>query len=131
MCPITKSAKKALRQSKKRQTRNIRQKKAFRDIVKNIRKLALENKKKEAEKLLPQAYKAIDKAAKTNVIKKNTAARKKSRLTKLVDKIEAGKPKKRRPPLLKLRRMSLKAHNKHFQRCSGISSARLYIKVYR
>lgn len=93
MCPITKSAKKALRQSKKRQARNIRQKKAFRDIVKNIRKLALENKKKEAEKLLPQAYKAIDKAAKTGVIKKNAAARKKSRLTKLVDKIGTEKPK--------------------------------------
>ncbi len=89
--PITKSAKKALHQSKKRQSRNIRRKKAFKDIVKNIRKLALENKKKEAEKLLPEAYKVIDKAAKAGVIKKNTASRKKSRLTKLVNKIEAKK----------------------------------------
>ena len=88
MCPITKSAKKALRQNKKRRVQNIRQKKAFKDIIKNIRKLALENKKKEAEKLLPEAYKAIDKATKTGVIKKNTAARKKSRLTKLVNKIK-------------------------------------------
>lgn len=86
MCPITKSAKKALRQNKKRRVQNIRQKKAFKDIIKNIRKLALENKKKEAEKLLPKAYKAIDKAVKTGIIKKNTAARKKSRLTKLVNK---------------------------------------------
>jgi small subunit ribosomal protein S20 len=88
MCPITKSAKKALRQNKKRRVQNIRQKKAFKDIIKNIRKLALENKKKEAEKLLPKAYKAIDKAVKTGIIKKNTAARKKSRLTKLVNKIK-------------------------------------------
>lgn len=87
--PITKSAKKSLRQSKKRRARNIRQKEAFKDIIKNIRKLVLENKKKEAEKLLPKAYKAIDKAAKAGVIKKNTADRKKSRLTKLVNKIKA------------------------------------------
>lgn len=87
--PITKSAKKALRQSKKRRVRNIRQKEAFKDIIKNIQKLVLENKKKEAEKLLPEAYKALDKAAKTGVIKKNTADRKKSRLTKLVNKIKA------------------------------------------
>ncbi len=91
--PITKSAKKALRQSKKGRIRNLRRKKAFRDIIKNIRKLALENKKKEAEKLLPRAYKAIDKAAKTGVIKKNAAARKKSRLTKLVNKIGKEGPK--------------------------------------
>lgn len=72
----------------------------MRELIKKIRKLALESEKaaggeprqrqEEALKLLPQAYKAIDKAAKTNVIKKNTAARKKSRLTKLINKI--GKP---------------------------------------
>ncbi len=90
--PITKSAKKSLRQSKKRRARNIRQKEAFKDIIKNIRKLALENKKKEAEKLLPKAYKALDKAAKTGVIKKNTADRKKSRLTKLVNRPTADQP---------------------------------------
>lgn len=88
MCPITKSAKKALRQSKKRRTRNIRRKNAFKDTIKSIRKLALENKKKEAEKLLPKTYKVIDKAVKTGVLKKNTASRKKSRLTKLVNKIK-------------------------------------------
>lgn len=87
--PITKSAKKALRQSKKRRARNIKRKDTLKDIVKNIRKLVLENKKKEAEKLLPKAYKAIDKAAKTNVIKKNAADRKKSRLTKSINKIKA------------------------------------------
>lgn len=87
--PVTKSAKKALRQNKKRRARNIRRKQAFKDIIKDIRKLALENKKKEAEKLLPKAYKAIDKAAKTGVIKKNAASRKKSRLTKLANKIKA------------------------------------------
>ncbi len=85
--PITKSAKKALRQSKRRRQKNLRQLKAMKDIIKNIRKLALENKKAEVEKLLPQAYKAIDKAAKNGIIKKNNADRKKSRLTRLINKI--------------------------------------------
>ena len=39
---------------------------------------------KDPKKLLSEAYKAIDKAAKRGVIKKNTASRKKSRLTKLI-----------------------------------------------
>lgn len=85
--PITKSAKKALRQSKKRRRRNLRQLKAMKGIIKDIRKLALENKKEEALKLLPKAYKLIDKTVKTGIIKKNNADRKKSRLTKLITKV--------------------------------------------
>ena len=40
----------------------------------------------EAEKALSSVYKAIDKAAKRGVIKKNTAARKKSRIVKYMHK---------------------------------------------
>lgn len=83
--PITKSAKKALRQNKKGRKRNISRKKSLKDIIKNIHNLVSENKKEEASKLLPKAYKIIDKSAKTGLIKKNTAARKKSRLTKLIN----------------------------------------------
>lgn len=82
--PITKSAKKALRQNKTRRERNLRRLDVLRDTLKGIKKLIAENKKEEAIKLLPIAYKAIDKAAKTGVIKKNTAARKKSRITKFI-----------------------------------------------
>ena len=96
--PITESAKKALRQSKKRRGRNLRRLNAMREIIKQIRKLVIENKKEEALKLLPSVYKAIDKAAKTNLIKKNTAARKKSRLTKLINKTEAKQPIPDSPP---------------------------------
>ena len=39
---------------------------------------------KEAAALLPKVYKAIDKAAKNGTIKKNTAARMKSRVSKQV-----------------------------------------------
>lgn len=40
----------------------------------------------EAKKLLPQVYKVLDKAAKIGLIKKNTASRNKSRITKLISK---------------------------------------------
>jgi small subunit ribosomal protein S20 len=81
--PITKSAKKALRGSLVKKAMNDRNKKAVKESVKNIEKLLKEKKKDEAKKLLPSAYSAIDKAAKRGVFKKNTASRKKSRLSKI------------------------------------------------
>lgn len=81
--PITKSAKKALRQSQRRKARNLRPKRKMRALVKQVRALASSEKKDEAQKLLPQTYKALDKAAKAGLIKENTASRRKSRLTKL------------------------------------------------
>jgi len=56
------------------------------DVIKNVRAHATAGKIDEAEKMLPDAYKAIDKAAKRGVIKENTAARKKSRLVTTVKK---------------------------------------------
>jgi small subunit ribosomal protein S20 len=82
--PITKSAKKALRQSLKRRERNLIYKKKIKNLSKKIRNFCLQKKIEEAKKLLPQLYKILDKAAKVGVIKKNTAARKKSRITKLI-----------------------------------------------
>lgn len=81
--PITKSAKKALRGSLVKKASNDRNKKAVKEATKDIEKLLKEKKKDEAKKLLPKAYSVIDKAAKRGVIKKNTAARKKSRLSKI------------------------------------------------
>jgi len=82
--PITKSAKKALRQSIKRRVKNIKNKDAVKKTAKEIKKLLLENKKEEALKLLPAAYKALDKAAKRGVLKKNTANRRKAHLAKIL-----------------------------------------------
>jgi len=82
--PNIKSAKKALRQSKKRQKRNTRRKNAVKNVIKEIKKLLVGKKQGEALKLVPKAYKSIDKATKKGIIKKNTANRKKSRLTKLI-----------------------------------------------
>jgi len=60
----------------------------MRESIKEVQKLLEAKNKKEAIGLLPEAYKAIDKAAKRGVIKKNTAARKKSRLMAFVNKAQ-------------------------------------------
>lgn len=80
--PVIKSAKKRLKQNEKLRVLNLGYKRRMKRVVKEIRDLIKEGKKKDAKKLLPQAYKIIDKAVKRGVIKENTAARKKSRLTK-------------------------------------------------
>ncbi len=85
--PITSSAKKALRNSEKKRVFNLRRKKNVADLIKEVKGLAKANDKKGAEKLMPSIYKALDKAAKGNTIKKNTASRKKSRISKLVKSI--------------------------------------------
>jgi len=83
--PITKSAQKALRQNIRRKARNLVYKKKIKDLIKEVRSLVSEKKIEEAKKLLPQVYKILDKSAKVGVIKKNTASRKKSRITKLLN----------------------------------------------
>lgn len=85
---ITKSAKKAHRASLKKHVFNVRRKRALTDTTKVVRKF-IATDTKEAEKSLAAAYKAIDKAAKTGVIKKNTASRKKSRLAKAIARAKA------------------------------------------
>lgn len=79
--PITKSAKKALRQSVRRRTQNGLRREAYKKEVKNFRKLVLAKNINDAKTLLPKVFKALDKAAKTNVIKKGKADRLKSRLS--------------------------------------------------
>ena len=81
--PIIKSAKKAVRGSLRKKAFNDRRKRTMKELIKKIEKIA-KTDKKEAEKMLSSAYQAIDKAAKKGVIKKNNAARKKSRLSRLI-----------------------------------------------
>jgi small subunit ribosomal protein S20 len=77
--PNIQSAKKELRKMKKRAALN----KVRRDTYKNLLKKAATGKSAD---LVKAAQQALDKAAKTGVIKKNTAARKLSRLMKKVNK---------------------------------------------
>ena len=75
--PITQSAKKALRQNIRRRARNVAQAKVLKETIKKY-------KKAPSAELLSQVYKKLDKAAKTNLIKRNKAARLKSRLSRLM-----------------------------------------------
>jgi small subunit ribosomal protein S20 len=85
--PVKKAAWKALRQSKKRHERNVVVKTGVRAAVKKTRQAIVGNAKEEAAKALKEALKALDKASQKGIIKKNTAARKKSRLTLQYNKL--------------------------------------------
>jgi len=80
--PNLSSSKKALRQNRKRRVLNLRRLRMMRQVVKDFKKLIKQGKNEEAKNLIPSLYRAIDKTAKRKIIKKNTAARKKSRLMK-------------------------------------------------
>ncbi|MEK7659686.1 MAG: 30S ribosomal protein S20 [Patescibacteria group bacterium] len=80
--PNTRSAKKALRQSKSRRVFNLRRSRAMKDVVKDIHRHVRAHDITEAQKLLPQAYQAIDKAAKRGIISKNTASRRKASIAR-------------------------------------------------
>jgi len=80
--PITKSAKKAIRGSLRKKAFNDGRKRVMKEIIKKIEKTA-KSDKVAALKMLPNAFQAIDKAAKKGIIKKNNAARKKSRLSRI------------------------------------------------
>jgi small subunit ribosomal protein S20 len=84
--PITKSAKKSIRQDARRRKINMRRKKQLKSILKEIRALIDEGKLKEAKEKMPQAQKTIDKSVKTNIIKENKARRIKSKLEKAIAK---------------------------------------------
>ncbi|NMB92411.1 MAG: 30S ribosomal protein S20 [Parcubacteria group bacterium] len=84
--PITNTAKKSLKKSLQRRQINIKRKELLRTTEKQYRKLIAESNIPEAQKTLNILYKLLDKAAKNKLIKKNKAARDKSKLTKLLKK---------------------------------------------
>ncbi|HEY4476376.1 MAG TPA: 30S ribosomal protein S20 [Candidatus Paceibacterota bacterium] len=86
--PITKSAKKAARASLRKRSFNLRRKKAVREEWKELKKLAASDPKK-ATPQLALVYQAIDKALKRKIIKKATAARRKSQAARLLNRKQA------------------------------------------
>jgi len=84
--PITTSAKKALRQSLRKRKHNLIYKNKIKELEKSIQRFLASKNAAKAKEILPQLYKVFDKAAKENVIKKNTASRKKSRICRMVSK---------------------------------------------
>jgi small subunit ribosomal protein S20 len=89
--PIKKSAIKALRQDKKRASRNKKVKSDITALVRKVRKAVVKKDRDKAADWLKQAIKRIDKAVQKGIIKKNTAARKKSRLSKAVNALSQKK----------------------------------------
>ncbi len=85
---ITKSAKKAIRSSERKRVNNVRTKRTLANAVK-VAGATAGKERKEQNEALAKAYQAIDKAMKRGVIKKNTAARKKSRLAQRLKKSSA------------------------------------------
>ncbi|MEN9852390.1 MAG: hypothetical protein RI996_333 [Candidatus Parcubacteria bacterium] len=83
---ISKSAKLAINKSERNKVVNDRRKKTMRETVKAVRTLIVKKDVATAEKSLSAAFKALDKAAKRGVIKKNQASRKKSRLALAIAK---------------------------------------------
>ena len=85
---ITKNAKKAIRSQARKRVFNVRRKAIVRDTMKDFKAQIAAAKPKEAAALLPKVYQELDKAAKRGIIKKNTAARTKSRLSAHLAKLK-------------------------------------------
>jgi len=86
--PIKKAAFKHLRQTKKRTIHNKKVKDNLKLLIKKSRKLIESKKKDEANELIKKAIISLDKAAQKGIIKKNTAARRKSRLMKRLNNLK-------------------------------------------
>jgi small subunit ribosomal protein S20 len=82
--PIKKSAVKYMRVTAKNTIRNKVANGVVKSAIKKTREAVTAGNIDEAQETLKKAIKALDKAAQKKIIKKNTAARKKSRLNALV-----------------------------------------------
>jgi small subunit ribosomal protein S20 len=85
--PQIKSAYKRLRQDKKKHVHNKAKISAIRTLAKKTDTLIAEKKKDEAEESMRQLESKLCKAAKTNTVKKESAARKVSRMKKKLSKV--------------------------------------------
>ena len=73
-----------MRKERRNRAHNLVYKNKIKELKKQILKLKEAKKEKAAQELLPKYYKAVDKAVKEKVVKKNTGDRKKSRITKFL-----------------------------------------------
>lgn len=84
------SAKKRVRQNLKHRARNRARKGNVRDLVKTFNADLLKNDTAKAETDLRKTVQMLDRVASKGAIHKNTAARKRSRLTRKLNKLKAG-----------------------------------------
>ena len=83
------SALKRVRQTERRTEVNRRNKSRLRHAIREIRRALASKDATAAGGLLPKAFSLIDRSAKNGIIKKNTAARYKSKLTLRVKALAA------------------------------------------
>ena len=83
------SALKRHRQSQKKRTNNVTNRHKLKTQMKKLRTAIASGKQADANTLLPKTFSLIDKSVQKGVIKKNTARRYKSRLTKRVNALPA------------------------------------------
>lgn len=86
--PITKSAKKALKQSEKKHSRNDHFKALYRETRKMFEKTISSKSLDEAGAVLTKLHSNIDKLVKKNIIHKNNWARKKSKFALMLKALE-------------------------------------------
>lgn len=84
--PNIKSAKKRLKQSRKRREHNKDVKSAIRTVTKRLLQTESHD---EADEMLRQATSMLDRAARRGILPKNAVARRKSRLTRYVSSLES------------------------------------------
>ena len=93
--PVIKSAKKQMRQALKRRERNAPHRNEVKTVFKKQLKFIEDGKLEEAVKFMPTAFSVIDMALKRNLLHRNNAANKKSRLALSLSKAQkGGKPAK-------------------------------------
>lgn len=84
--PQRKAAQKALRQNKKRRQENLKVKQNIKSTLKKFKKAVEAKDSVLGQETLTNIYKSLDKAVNKNIIHKNKASRKKSRLSKTLQK---------------------------------------------
>ena len=85
--PQRKNAIKSLRVDKKKRLRNLRIKNDLKKSLKDFQRLIAAKNTQDAKKSLNECISKLDKAARKELIAKNTASRKKSQLTIALNKI--------------------------------------------
>jgi small subunit ribosomal protein S20 len=83
------SALKRMRQTKRKTVVNRLRKSRLRHQIRSMRRLIASKDSKGASAALPATFSVIDRSARWGIIKKNTAARYKSRITVRVKKLAA------------------------------------------
>ena len=85
----TYSALKRVRQTERRTEVNHKNKSRLRHAIRALRRAITAKESKAATDLLPKTFSVIDRSVKVGIIKKNTAARYKSRMVKRIKALAA------------------------------------------